>query len=79
MTSTRAGRLALISGLVMLAGCQSIKTTPSSGTSAAIGKAPFCSVAEPIFYSRTDTEETRKQVREHNAVGARLCGWKGRG
>lgn len=80
MTSTRAARPVSISACVilalMLAGCQTM-LIPSVGTdrSAAIGKAPFCSVAEPIAYSRKDTVETQKQAREHNAVGASLCGW----
>lgn len=40
----------------------------------------FCSEASPIVYDRLkDTLETISQVKAYNAVGVRLCGWKGRG
>lgn len=68
--STLASRLALLSVCATLAGCQTT-TTPSVATSSA----PFCKVAEPILYSKVDTEPTKKQVREHNAVGVALCKW----
>ena len=32
-----------------------------------------CEAFEPIRYSRTDTEETRRQIREHNAAWDALC------
>ena len=32
-----------------------------------------CLAFEPIRYSRTDTEETRRRVREHNAAWDKLC------
>ncbi|WP_280950367.1 MULTISPECIES: hypothetical protein [Rhodomicrobium] len=32
-----------------------------------------CLAYEPIRYSRTDTEETRRQIIEHNAVWDALC------
>jgi len=35
----------------------------------------FCLVALPISWSTKDTDETIEQVKEHNAVGKRLCGW----
>lgn len=35
----------------------------------------FCLIAEPIYGSKQDTEETRRQVDEFNAVGVKLCGW----
>jgi hypothetical protein len=54
----------------MLAGCQSA-AIPSAGIESA-GGAPFCAVAEPIFYSPSDTPQTQRQVREHNAVGVAL-------
>lgn len=72
MRSTLAVRLALLSGLLMLAGCQ------TTGMNSAATKAPFCSLAEPIFYSKADTELTKKQVRELNAIGKKLCGWSGK-
>lgn len=70
MKSTKAGLLVCVSASLMLAGCQTTKT-PSAATSTA----SFCKVAEPIFYSRTDSPDTRKQIREHNAVGIALCNW----
>lgn len=33
----------------------------------------FCQVAQPITYSRNDTQETRAQIVEHNAVWTELC------
>ena len=38
--------------------------------------ASFCAVAKPIAWSDRDTDETIVEVKEHNAVGAALCGWK---
>jgi hypothetical protein len=34
-----------------------------------------CAVAKPIAWSARDTDETILQVKQHNAVGAALCGW----
>ena len=41
------------------------------------GADTFCSIAEPITWSTRDTDETIRGVKEHNAVGKRLCGWQG--
>ena len=38
-------------------------------------QAPFCSVAEPIYWSGSDSVRTIKQVKAHNAVGKSLCLW----
>ena len=35
-----------------------------------------CQVFEPIHYSRTDTDETRQHIREHNAAWDALCNEK---
>lgn len=35
----------------------------------------FCLIAEPISWSTKDTDQTIQQVKEHNAVGKRLCHW----
>jgi hypothetical protein len=32
-----------------------------------------CQAYEPIRYSRTDTEETKRQIRAHNAAYDALC------
>jgi hypothetical protein len=37
--------------------------------------AAFCDVAKPIYWSAADTDETIAQIKEHDAVGAALCGW----
>lgn len=64
--------LGRLSGLLMLAGCQT--TTPSAGIEP--GSATFCQAARAIYYSRHDTAPTIAQIREHNAVGVALkCGW----
>lgn len=39
--------------------------------------APFCDTAKPIYWSPGDTRKTKEQADQHNAVGKRLCGWKG--
>jgi hypothetical protein len=57
---------------VTLAGC--VTTTGSKGPTST-GAAPFCRVAEPIYWSAKDTDKTIAQVREHNAVGKKLCKW----
>lgn len=36
----------------------------------------FCLLAKPFYWSAKDTDETIKQAKEHNAVGAKLCNWK---
>lgn len=38
--------------------------------------AAACGAFKPIRYSKNDTEETRRQVRAHDAAGAAICGWK---
>jgi hypothetical protein len=35
----------------------------------------FCLIAQPISWSTKDTDSTIEGVKEHNAVGKRLCGW----
>lgn len=73
MKSTLAARLVLISALPILGACQTLGTNSSE-----IKRAPFCALAEPILYSKADTELTKKQVRELNAIGKKLCGWRGK-
>lgn len=62
--------LKLLGLALALAGCQT-----NSSVIETLGRASFCDVAEPIYYSKNDTDETKKQVREHNAVGVAICGW----
>lgn len=55
---------------VTLTAC--VTTTASKGKT---NTASFCQVAEPIYWSSKDTDETIKQVKEHNAVGVQICNW----
>ena len=34
-----------------------------------------CTVFGPIYWSAKDTDDTIKQVKEHNAAGKELCKW----
>ncbi len=52
--------------LLILTGCAT--TTASVGTDAVA-----CSAFEPIRWSKRDTEETIRQVKEHNAVWKAIC------
>jgi hypothetical protein len=31
--------------------------------------------SQPIHWSQKDTPETVEQIKEHNAIGVKLCGW----
>ena len=69
----KAARLAkypLLSLSFILTGCAT--TTALKGQT---DQAPFCSVAEPIYWSGGDTAQTVRQVKAHNAVGKTLCLW----
>ncbi|MBP2233141.1 hypothetical protein J2847_006476 [Azospirillum agricola] len=57
--------------LVLLTGC----ATAGPGTEGA------CAAFRPVYISRADalTDGTAEQLLAHNATGARLCGWRGRG
>lgn len=66
----------LSSGLMVMAltGCAS--QISSAGIEVRPGSALFCSEAQPITFDRlADTAETIAQIKEHNAVGQKLCGW----
>lgn len=52
----------------MLTGCVTTQT-PTAGT-----KYVPCEALTATTYSRRDTPETQKQVREDNAVKTELCG-----
>lgn len=52
-----------------LAACGLLTPTPATD-----GDAGFCDVAKVITFSRLqDTPETIEQIKEHNAVFAKLC------
>lgn len=55
--------------VLLLAACQ---TTPTSGINTTVVDTS-CVVFEPIRASRTDTQETRDQVKAHNAAWDALC------
>lgn len=58
----------LIAATLTLAGCA---TTTGTGATKV-----FCASAQPITWSVTDSDETIRQAKAHNAVGRKLCGWK---
>lgn len=65
----------LLSGLMLLpilGGCATMTGSVAPTDDAHAG---FCDVAEPIYWSVKDTDATIEAVKEHNAVGKKLCGW----
>jgi hypothetical protein len=34
-----------------------------------------CASFAPVYWSKSDTDKTIAQAKEHNAVGKALCGW----
>jgi hypothetical protein len=73
-------KLAMRSVVAMLA-CLALtacQTTGSGGTSPPGEKAVPCAALSPILWSKSDTRDTQNQATEYNAVGARVCGWKGK-
>jgi hypothetical protein len=56
----------LLMPLLILAGCAT--TTASVGTDAIA-----CSAFEPIRWSNKDTDDTIRQVKEHNAAWKAIC------
>lgn len=53
---------------VILTACAT--TTPSAAPTDKV----FCSVAQPIYWSKSDTDKTLAQIREHNAAYVAICG-----
>lgn len=62
---------ALLSGL-MLAGCATMGSQETSTTLSIP-----CDALSPIEWSHKDTVETQRQVVGYNAVGKKLCKWRG--
>jgi hypothetical protein len=58
----------MLGALLLLTACA--PQTPSSGSPDA-----FCAIAHPLTWSQKDTDETIIGIKEHNAVGVKLCGW----
>ena len=61
-------RYAALSIVVLAASGCAVSTATDAGP-------PLCLAAAPIHGSKQDSEETRRQVDAHNAVGAHFCGW----
>lgn len=60
--------LLLVIAVVALEGCATNRPAPVN---------TFCTIAKPITWATSDTDPTIAEVKEHNAVGAELCQWKG--
>jgi len=52
-------------GLLIIFQC----TQPSP----AVPSSTFCQIAKPIYWSATDTRQTKEQVDRHNAQWKRVC------
>ncbi len=65
----RALRKVWLLAVLLLAACQ---TTPTSGIDTRVVDTS-CFVFEPIRASRSDTQETRDQVKAHNAAWDAIC------
>lgn len=68
----------LLCAMLTLTSCEHLTGSGETETPIA-GADTFCRVAQPITWSSRDTDETIREVKAHNAVGVRLCGWKGVG
>lgn len=67
---TRPALTCAILSLAILPGC----TTMTS--SAVPTDKVACNVFAPVYWSKSDTDKTIAQVKEHNAAGKSICGWK---
>jgi len=67
--------LLLALAILLLAGCSNL-TGGSETDWQKLSKVAACGVFGPITYSKQDTDATRRQIREHDAAGAAVCGWK---
>lgn len=71
MPQTKFAALALTLALApALAACAT--TTGSGGAT----RAALCDQFAPLRWSAQDTDDTIRQARAHNAVGAAVCGWR---
>lgn len=68
---TKRAGLALMLTVATLTLGACATTTGTGGTDV------FCRSSQPIRWSVTDSDETIRQAKAHNAVGKRLCGWRG--
>ena len=70
--ATEEIRSALLLMALLLAGCQTTRTTVTDRPETAGNWA--CLAFQPIRWSSRDTKETLDQIAEHNAVWEALCG-----
>ena len=64
--TTRVMLFALLIGTsTALSGCQTMASVATEPT--------MCTVFKPIYWSKDDTLDTAKQVREHNAAWKAVC------
>lgn len=70
--------LMLLCATLILNGCASLMGSGATKPPVA-GANTFCAIAKPITWSSRDTDLTIRDVKEHNAVGVRLCHWEGVG
>jgi len=70
MPSILSRKLKLLAALLMLpllpAGCATMTGTAATDAVA-------CSAFEPITWSQSDTDETIKEVKSHNAAWSAIC------
>lgn len=72
-------RASMLSCALTLVGCATL--TNSNGPTKVSPKpepvqSSYCLVAKPIYWSAKDTDDTIRQIKEHNAVWKELCGDK---
>jgi hypothetical protein len=68
-TPIKPVRLFVLTSLVTLTSC----ATPT--ISVAPTDKVACASFAPVYWSKSDTDKTIAQAKEHNAVGKALCGW----
>ena len=64
-------RIPLALSLLVICACAKQQPEP------ALGIAPYCDVARPIYWSAKDTRRTKEQADRENAKWKRLCGDRG--
>lgn len=52
--------------------------TTTAGVATETGRA-LCDQFRPLAWSASDTDDTIRQAKAHNAVGVTLCGWRPKG
>lgn len=48
----------------------------ATATGGSATKSALCDQFRPIMWSSQDADQTIAEVKGHNAVGMKLCGWK---